>query len=248
MALTARIVGPGRAGGAFASALATAGYVIAGSVGSADDPAGAAADVDLVLVATPDALVADVAARIEPSPDTLVCHVAGSLGPDVLADHPRRAVLHPLVSLPDAERGARALRGAWFGVAGDRGVFDVVAALGGRAVEIADEHRASYHAAAAIASNHLVALLADVERVASDAGAPLEAYLDLVRATIENVAASGPAAALTGPASRGDWATIAAHRAALPSELLASYDVMAQAAHRLAGSPAGNPPGGAPWT
>ena len=44
---------------------------------------------------------------------------------------------------------------------------------------------------------------------------PLEAYLDLVRATVDNVAELGPAAALTGPAARGDWATIERHLAAL---------------------------------
>ena len=40
-----------------------------------------------------------------------------------------------------------------------------------------------------------------------------------MRATIDNVAALGPAAALTGPAARGDEATLERHLAALdPSE------------------------------
>ena len=156
-----------------------------------------------------------------PVEGTVVAHLAGSLGLDVLAPHPRRAALHPLVSLPDAEVGARRLRaGAWFAVAGDPPgslalMEALVADLGGRSFTVADADRAAYHAAAAIASNHLVALLGQVERVAAGAGVPLEAYLDLVRATLDNVAEMGPAAALTGPVARGDWATVERHRAAL---------------------------------
>src|SRR5207248_1759351 len=78
-----------------------------------------------------------------------------------------------------------------------------------------------------------------VERVANAAGLPLEAYLDLVRATVENVAALGPAAALTGPAARGDKETIQRHRAALNEAELATYDALAYEAHRLAGVKAG---------
>jgi predicted short-subunit dehydrogenase-like oxidoreductase (DUF2520 family) len=62
---------------------------------------------------------------------------------------------------------------------------------------------------------------------------PLEAYLDLVRATLDNVAEMGPAAALTGPVARGDWATVERHRAALPSDELVAYDAMVAAARRL---------------
>ncbi len=36
--------------------------------------------------------------------------------------------------------------------------------------------------------------------------------------TLDNIAAVGPAAALTGPAARGDWDTIRAHLAALPTD------------------------------
>jgi predicted short-subunit dehydrogenase-like oxidoreductase (DUF2520 family) len=233
-----RIVGPGRAGGSFAGALAAAGWDVRPAVGRGASAAlaGAADDVDLVLIATPDGAVAGVAAAIRPVPTTVVAHVAGSLGLDVLAPHPRRAAVHPLVALPDPGVGARRLAaGAWFAVAGDPRAEEVVAALAGRWFTVADEDRARYHAAACIASNHLVALLGQAARVAP-AGVPLEAYLDLVRATVENVAELGPAAALTGPAARGDWATIERHRAALaaldPDEV-AAYDALVALARRL---------------
>jgi pantoate--beta-alanine ligase len=62
---------------------------------------------------------------------------------------------------------------------------------------------------------------------------PLEAYLDLVRGTIENVAALGPAAALTGPVARGDWATVDRHLAAVDPSERPAYEALASEAARL---------------
>jgi predicted short-subunit dehydrogenase-like oxidoreductase (DUF2520 family) len=98
---------------------------------------------------------------------------------------------------------------------------------------VADEARTNYHAAAVIASNHLVALLGQVQRVAAAAGIPFEAYLDLVRGTVDNVAAVGPRAALTGPVARGDWETVARHLAVLPPEERSAYQALADQAARL---------------
>ena len=235
---TLRIIGPGRAGGSVAFALSRAGWDVLPALGRHDDVADAAAGADLLVIATPDGAVADVAAAVTPSPSTVVAHLAGSLGLDVLAPHPRRAALHPLVALPSAEVGADRLRGAWFAVAGDALVRDVVTALDGHAIDVRDEDRAAYHAAACIASNHLVALLGQVERVAASAGLPLDAYLDLVRGTVDNVARLGPAAALTGPVARGDWDTVARHLSALDATERGAYEAMAAAAGRLAHSTA----------
>ncbi len=232
-----RVIGPGRAGRSLGLALEGVGWELAGYLGRDDDPAAAASGVDLLVIATPDPAVAEVAAAVGPVPGTVVAHVAGSLGLDALAPHERRAVLHPLVSLPDPERGAARLAagGAWFGLAvgGDPLGDEVVAALGGRAVHVADDDRAGYHAAAAIASNHLVGLLGQVERVAAGVAVPLEAYLDLVRVTVENVAALGPAAALTGPVKRGEEPTLARHLAALPHDERAAYEAGVALCRRL---------------
>jgi predicted short-subunit dehydrogenase-like oxidoreductase (DUF2520 family) len=234
-----RIVGRGRAGGSLAGALEATGWVVEVVPGTA---AVVAAEVDLVVLAVPDGAIAEVAAAVEPGP-AVVAHLAGSLGLDVLTPHVRTASVHPLASLPTPEVGAERLRaGAWFAVAGDAMAAEVVAALGGRAVEVPDEQRAAYHAAAGIASNHLVALLGQVERVAAPVGVPLEAYLDLARATLDNVAALGPAAALTGPAARGDTATLDRHRAALDPSEVPAYDALVALAQRLAGRP-GQPSG-----
>lgn len=230
-----RIVGPGRAGTSLARALGDAGgWDVLPLLGRGDDVAGAAEGSDLVVVATPDGEIASVARRIRPQDGTVVAHMSGSAGLDILAPHPRRASVHPLVALPNPEIGAERLRGGWFALAGDPLGREVVEALGGRAFTVDDADRVLYHAAAVIASNHLVALLGQVERLAASVGVPFEAYLDLVSATVDNVRELGPRAALTGPAARGDEATIRRHLEALPADERDAYRALAEAARRLA--------------
>ena len=202
--------------------------------GRGDVVADAAVGVDLLVIATPDEAVAEAAAAVDPVPTTVVAHLAGSLGLDALSPPPRRAALHPLVPLPDPETGAaRLAAGIWFAVAGDPLAERVVADLGGRSVTVPDAQRAAYHAAAAIASNHVVALLAQVERVAAPTGVGLEAFLELARAALADVAEVGPAAALTGPVVRGDTATVRRHLTALDPTERPAYRALAAAAARL---------------
>ena len=229
-----RIIGPGRAGGSLAGALSASGWRVVDPVRRGGDIVGAARGVDVVVVATPDAAVADVARAIDPAPDVVVVHLAGSLGLAALAPHTRVGALHPLAALPDAVVGAeRLLAGAWFAVAGDPVVGEIAADLGGRTFTIADADRVRYHAAAVIASNHLVALLGQAQRVGATAGVPAEALLSLVRGTVDNVAALGAPRALTGPVVRGDRATIDAHLAALDPAERPAYEALVGAAVRL---------------
>jgi predicted short-subunit dehydrogenase-like oxidoreductase (DUF2520 family) len=233
---SARVIGPGRAGSALAAALvATGRWTVDGVLGRDDDPSEAAAGVDLLVIAVPDPIVAGVAASVEPSAGTVVAHMAGSLGLDVLVPHERRAVLHPLASLPGGELGAARLPGVWWGLStdGDPLADEVVADLGGHHLHVADADRTRYHAAAAIAANHVVALLGQVERIAASIGVPLEAYLPLVRTAVDNVADLGPAGALTGPVGRGDTATVARHLAALPPDEWPAYAALVDQAQRL---------------
>lgn len=234
---TVRIVGAGRAGGSLARALRSVGWLVE-TLGRADDFSRAAADVDVCVVATPDGAIAEVAAAIEPG-NAVVIHLAGSLGLDVLQNHEHCGGLHPLLSLADPERGAALLvDNAWFAVASssnhaDAIVLSMVEALGGRHFAVADEDRASYHAAAAIASNHTTALLGQVARVAAAAGVPFEAFVPLIIGSVHNVAALGAPAALTGPVARGDEATLDRHREALDKSELDLYEALVTAARKL---------------
>jgi predicted short-subunit dehydrogenase-like oxidoreductase (DUF2520 family) len=144
--------------------------------------------------------------------------------------------LHPLQSLPSPEVGLHRLPGSWCAIEGPASVERLALSLGLRPFRVAPEQRARYHAAATIASNHLVAVLGQAVRVAASAGIPPEALLPLVRASVDNVDALGAPAALTGPVARGDADTVARHLDALPADERASYRASAREALRLRGA------------
>lgn len=215
-----KIIGAGRAGSSLARALRGVGHDVLGPIGRGVDLSRATSDTDVLVLAVSDDAIASLSASLTPDPSCVVLHLSGSLGLEVLATHPRRAAMHPLMPLPTVEVGAaRLTSGATFAVAGDPVAAALAGSLGGRVVSVADDDRASYHAAACIAANHVVALLGQVERIAATAGLPLGAFVDLARAAVDDVAMLGPASALTGPAARGDWATLDRHLASIdPSE------------------------------
>ena len=252
------LVGPGRAGTAVALALLDAGFRVVAVAGrDADAPsvrtaairfdtAAVAADdvgrdADIVLLASPDDAIEGVAARVAPRlrPGALVLHLSGARGLDALAPvvgaraDVEVGAIHPLQTLPSGEAGRDALRGAWAAIAGPDRVSELAEAIGLQPFRIDDADRATYHAAACVASNHLVALLGQVERLAAAAGVPLEAFGPLVRSSVEHALALGPEAALTGPVARGDVATVAAHLDAIPADEHATYRALATEAERL---------------
>jgi predicted short-subunit dehydrogenase-like oxidoreductase (DUF2520 family) len=249
--ITVRIIGPGRAGRSLAAALNAAGCIVTDLLGRSDDCTDAAAGVDVLILTPPDDQVAGVARSISPVATTAVLHCSGSLSLDVLGAHPRRGSLHPLVTLPDAVVGGARLRGGvYFAVAGDSAATDLALLLGGQPIVVPDAARAQYHAAASIAANHVVALLGQVERIAAAAGLPLAAFVPLARGAVDDVSLLGAAGALTGPAARGDLATIERHRMALDPAELPAYEAGVALARRLRHQevPAAVPAGTGPWS
>src|SRR3954469_609998 len=184
-------------------------------------------DFETVILAVSDDEIGRAAAAVAVGP--VVGHCAGSLGLDVLAPHEAFA-LHPLMAV--TREGAR-FAGAGAAIAGSTPRALAVAhqladALGMNPVEIADADRAAYHAAASIASNFLMTLEDAAEVLLGTAGADRSVLVPLVRASIDNWAELG-AKALTGPIVRGDEATVARQRRAVPDrapELLALFDAL----------------------
>lgn len=232
MHFDARVVGPGRAGTAVSTALRAVGWVVDGPLGRDVDLGDAAADTSAVILAVPDRSIAAVAQSVRPG-EGVLCHLSGSLGLDALAPHDRRASVHPLVAITKGAAAAGSLRGAWFAASGDPFAERMIDALEGRSVSVDDADRAAYHAAAVVASNHVVALLGQVERIAASIDVPLEAFLDLARCAIESVSVLGPADALTGPVARGDWSTVRTHLDALDPSERPGYSIMADLARQL---------------
>jgi predicted short-subunit dehydrogenase-like oxidoreductase (DUF2520 family) len=254
------LIGPGRAGTTLGLALIDLGWrcvAVAGRAPDASSTVAAAAalgaptslvsevgrNAELVIVATPDRAIEHAlqtaAASIEAG--ALVIHLAGSRGLDAFADlqqqrpDVRIGALHPLQSFPSTSVGLERLPGSWAAIAGDHDVGELAGDLGMIPFPLADSERVRYHAAAVVASNHLVAILGQVERLAASCGVPFAAFWPLVRAAVDNAFMVGPASALTGPIERGDLSTVAGHLAALDPGERDAYRALAREAARLTG-------------
>jgi predicted short-subunit dehydrogenase-like oxidoreductase (DUF2520 family) len=190
-------------------------------------------DPELVLLCVPDSAIAEVAASVSPGP--WVAHVSGATPLAALAPHARRFSVHPLQTFT-RERGAEQLDGAWAAVTAETEAARAAGrwlaeTLGLRPFDLADSARTLYHAGAVFASNYVVTLQRAASLLFESAGAPPEALEPLMRRTIEN------GFELTGPIARGDWDTVAAHRAAIReqrAELDHLYETLAGATLALA--------------
>jgi predicted short-subunit dehydrogenase-like oxidoreductase (DUF2520 family) len=226
------IVGRGRVGHALADALGAAGYEVDGPLGRSADGAGS----DAVFLCVPDGEIAEAARAIRQGP--LVGHCSGATGLDVLAPHEAFS-LHPLMTVT-ADGATFAGAGAAIAGITPRALStaqELAHALGMQPVEIAEPDRATYHAAASIASNFLVTLEAAAERLGATVGLEREQLVPLVRATVENWARLGPGRALTGPVARGDEATIKRQREAVAEaapELIELFDALVDSTRGLA--------------
>ena len=208
---------------------------------------------EIVVFAVPDPVIAEVAeglaAARQPEEHQVVLHCSGSRSSEELASlRPSVrgvASFHPLLSFADPVAASRLLSSAAFAIEGDAPALaaarGLAASLGGFALDIAAEDRALYHAAAATASNHLVALTAQAASCLSKIGVErtqaIRALLPLMSSTLGNLDRLGLPHALTGPVSRGDAAAISAHLAALESsvkEELYPYRIMALRALEVA--------------
>jgi len=254
------VVGAGRVGAVLGAALARAGHTVVavtpGSIESqrradrllpgvrrrpADEVVGVS---DLVLVTVPDDVLRDLVAGLAATdawrPGQLVVHTSGAHGIAVLDAAAARGVvplaLHPAMTFAGRAEDLDRLSGASFGVTAPPDLRPVAETLvyemGGDPIWVPELARPIYHAALATGSNYLVTLVNDALDLLSAAGVeqPGRLLAPLLSAALDNALRLGDAA-LTGPVSRGDAATVAAHIATLreraPAQL-ASYVAMAR--------------------
>ncbi len=186
---------------------------------------------DLTVIAVPDDVVEQVADGMADADwrGRGAVHTCGSKDAGALAELEKRGAmtggLHPAFPFADVETAIMGLLGAAFAVEAapqtplSAWLVDLVAALDGKLISIPPGGKALYHAALVIASNYTVTLYAVAESLLRQLGADhptAEAALNpLVGGTVDNLAVHGVPAALTGPLTRLDTATIGSHLRAL---------------------------------
>jgi predicted short-subunit dehydrogenase-like oxidoreductase (DUF2520 family) len=207
---------------------------------------------DLLLIAVGDGEMTEVAARLARRPQAgIALHTSGSL--DASALDPLRMAgsrtgsLHPLKAFPQPLPDPAEARGIFFAVDGDAEAkalaFRLAAAWGAVAAEVPADSRPLYHFAATLAAGGVTTLLAAADEIAGKLGLPAEVtrgYLELARGALAGAARAldegrSLGSAITGPAARGDQATLERHFEALRAlapEKLALAEILVRETQR----------------
>ncbi|MEO8196388.1 MAG: DUF2520 domain-containing protein [Thermoanaerobaculia bacterium] len=182
----------------------------------------------LLLVAVPDGALADVAGTLATRPQAAVAlHVSGVAAATVLA--PLRAAgsaiggLHPLRAFPAPEAAVEEAVGVFFALDGDPQAIllgrRLAVAFGGSAAVVSAEQRPLYHLVATLMAGAVTTVAAVAAEIAARSGLPAEVRPGFARlatdALAKALALADPAAGITGPAARGDQATLLHELAAL---------------------------------
>ena len=214
-------------------------------------------DADVILLLTPDDVLAEVASQLaklagKKCRGKIVLHGSGALDSSVLQALARRGAatgsIHPMQTFTNNSQPN--MKGVIFAIEGDprarRAAAAIAISLGGAPVVVASRSKPAYHAAGTLVAGHALALTETAAQMLIDVGfsraQAVQTLLPLMRQMLDNFEKHGPRAAWTGPASRGDYATLKKHQRALrrhPREFGDSYaSLLRLSARVLAKNPA----------
>ncbi len=178
-------------------------------------------EADILVICVPDDAIGEVSARFA---GRAMAHVSGALPASILRGDGPKTAIHPLQTVT-LDEPADVFHGVRFSVEGEGGLREtahrLVRATGGIPVDVTPEQKRALHVAAVILSNFTVGLHAAADDVLANTG--IRATSDtllrpLLDRTLDNIRRKGAQASLTGPAARGDQATIDAHADAITDE------------------------------
>jgi predicted short-subunit dehydrogenase-like oxidoreductase (DUF2520 family) len=182
----------------------------------------------VIFIATPDDEIGNVSEKLAGLTSgritgRFVLHTSGALSAEILAPLAaagfRVGSLHPLISVSDPRSGVKTLSGAFYCIEGDpsaiRMAQTIVRDLKGQSFTIPRESKPLYHAAAVMASGHVVALFDLAVQMLMECGLTRSqarrVLMPLLESTVNNLAITDPARAMTGTFARGDLATVLRH-------------------------------------
>ena len=194
---------------------------------------------DLYLICVSDRAIADVAASLPFAEGAIVAHTAGCGTLEMLPQSSRRAIIYPFQTFSvgravdfskiylfvEADNEATKAEATAFARTLSDNVADADAAM-----------RAKIHLTGVIACNFVNNLYATAAETLAEAGLPFDVVAPLIAETAAKAIDCGtPAAVQTGPAVRGDSATMYRHRALIgENELLKSiYDKISENIWRI---------------
>lgn len=167
-----------------------------------------------------------------------VAHCSGAISSEVFAGREEVGAfgysVHPLFAVSSKFDTYQELQKAFFAIEGDSEHLDEMVALikdEGNLVQVIDPvEKVRYHAAAVLASNQVVALYQiacnELMRCGFSPENAEQALAPLFLGNAEHIAKDGVLASLTGPAERGDMATIEKHLACLDGQTRKVYELL----------------------
>jgi len=237
------VLGPGRLGSTLARALVSCGRRVSAIAGGGGDAAAALAGelpdarrcapaelaqlADVIFVTVPDRQILRACGPLALGKDHALLHCSGAVElsdlSDLSATGAALGCFHPLQSFPTTALDHDRFKGITIGIEAPEPWAALLHALcdslGADALPLSGVDRASYHAAAVLASNAVVGLhsaAADAWALAGLAPASARrALAPLTAGAAEAIARLPLREALTGPVARGDVATVRAHLRAL---------------------------------
>lgn len=205
----------------------------------------------IILISTPDDTVSEVARELarmggEELRGKVVLHTSGAQDSSPLAPLEECGAsvgsMHPLqtfsgVGVPDLAGKVFAVEGNLLAV---RTARQIARALGGSPVQIGSSKKVLYHAAAALAAGHVLALVEAATQLLISLGMKrseaTRGLLSLTRQVLDNSQRVGPRAAWTGPLARGDYKIVESHLRALHDareEVALTYEALNRLAARV---------------
>jgi predicted short-subunit dehydrogenase-like oxidoreductase (DUF2520 family) len=193
-------------------------------------------DCSVVFICTPDDEIEKVCNNISKNAELSLkgkyfIHFSGSKRLEVLNNAKKLgahvASIHPMKSFASITDSISTIGGTVYGITFEKShlwrestevnnlIIKIVDSLGGTAVEVKDNDKPLYHAAACVASNYLVSLVNYAVEINEKIGIKpedsLKGLMGLIESTINNIKKLGTKKALTGPIARGDTGTIKEH-------------------------------------
>lgn len=187
------------------------------------------ADSDLYIIASSDTAVAEIAARM-PRVGGIVVHTSGSVPMDALRPASDRiGVLYPLQTFSrDSRLDLR--RVPFFTEASDEATLTEIDGfarmISDRVYHADSRRRTTLHIAGVLSCNFVNYLWQLTEEVLGADGYSLDVVQPLIEVTLKKAMEIGPYKAQTGPAVRGDLATIERHKSLLPNEVADLYQLI----------------------
>jgi predicted short-subunit dehydrogenase-like oxidoreductase (DUF2520 family) len=172
-------------------------------------------DADIYLMAVSDKAIGELARRFS-GRNGIWIHTAGAVGLDVLSEHFEHCgVLYPLQTL-SRDRGLSPARIPFLVEASDTPTFgkmtSLVSGISARWAPADSAQRLQIHLAAVFANNFTNHMMHIGLKLMEDSGHDPALLQPILKETFAKIRDLGPAIAQTGPARRGDEATMDKHR------------------------------------